>query len=248
MKKIIPICAVLGAVFCVSSTRFAPSPAQARPQKERQPRPFIVCIDPGHPSETAEGAESGGLSENTLNWQVAQKLAVRLNGLRIPWVMTKASLHQRVTNMRRAEIANGANTYRVPCAIFIRLHCDEGGGRGFTWYYPDRAARKYGVYGPPREVQLWSRVAAQTMNNAMIPVLRGSLAPNPIKTDAATGVGGKQGGVLTGSIFSRVPTALIEMCFINKRSDARFIGSQAGQEKMATALASGIVSWKRIYR
>ena len=248
MKKIIPICAVLGAVFYVSSTRFAPSPVQAKPQDQPKARPFIVCIDPGHPSETAEGAASNGLSENTLNWQVAQKLAVRLNGLRIPWVMTKASLHQRVTNMRRAEIANGANIYRTPCAIFIRLHCDEGAGRGFTWYYPDRAARKYGVYGPPREVQQWSRAAAQTMNNAMIPVLRGSLASNPIKTDAATGVGGKQGGVLTGSIFARVPTALIEMCFINKRNDARFISSEAGQEKMATALASGIVSWKRVYR
>ncbi len=208
----------------------------------------MVCIDPGHPSETSEGAASNGLSENTLNWQVAVRLATHLNQLGIRWVSTKTSLHQRVTNRRRAEIANGDNIYHTPCAIFIRLHCDEGAGRGFTWYYPDRAARKYGVTGPPREVQLLSRQAAQIMNGAMIPLLRGSLAPNPIKTDAATGVGGKQGGVLTGSIFARVPTALIEMCFINKRNDARFIGSAAGQEKMANALAAGIQDWRRVYR
>lgn len=208
----------------------------------------MVCIDPGHPSETSEGAASNGLSENTLNWQVAVRLATHLNQLGIRWVSTKTSLHQRVTNRRRAEIANGDNIYHTPCAIFIRLHCDEGAGRGFTWYYPDRAARKYGVTGPPREVQLLSRQAAQIMNGAMIPLLRGSLTPNPIKTDAATGVGGKQGGVLTGSIFARVPTALIEMCFINKRNDARFIGSAAGQEKMANALAAGIQDWRRVYR
>ena len=175
-------------------------------------------------------------------------LAKRLNALGILWVSTKRSLNQRVTNRRRAEIANGANMYRTPCAIFIRLHCDEGSGRGFTWYYPDRAARKGGVYGPSHEVQQLSRAAAQTMNNAMIPILRGSLASNPIKTDAATGVGGKQGGVLTGSIYSKVPTALIEMCFINKRSDARFIGSSAGQEKMVQALTAGIIAWQRVYR
>lgn len=234
------ICAVLGALLCSSSTRIA----RAQPKQ----RPFIVCIDPGHPSETAEGAAANGLSENTLNWQVAVRLATRLNALGIKWVLTKNSLRERVTNRRRAEIANGANRYRTPCAIFIRLHCDEGSGRGFTWYYPNRAARKGGVYGPSRTVQIQSRAAAQTMNSAMIPILRGSLASNPIRTDAATGVGGKQGGVLTGSIFSRVPTALIEMCFINKRNDARFIGSVAGQEKMAQALTAGIVAWRRVYR
>lgn len=238
------ICAVLGALLCLSSTRSA----QSRPQNQPKARPFIVCIDPGHPSETAEGAEAGGLSENTLNWLVAIRLATRLNALGIQWVSTKNSLHERVTNRRRAEIANGANIYHMPCAIFIRLHCDEGAGRGFTWYYPDRAARKYGVYGPSKNVQIASRNAAIFLNEGMKPVLKGYLKSNSIKTDAATGVGGRQGGVLTGSIFSKVPTALIEMCFINKRSDARFIGSSAGQDRMAQALASGIVAWQHVYR
>ena len=82
------------------------------------------------------------------------------------------------------------------------------------------------------------------MNDAMKPVLKGHLKSNPIKTDAATFVGGKQGGVLTGSIFSKVPTALVEMCFINKKADARFIASEKGQDKMANALLAGIKKWK----
>ncbi len=211
---------------------------------QAKPGNFVVCIDPGHPSETARGASANGLSENHLNWMVAVKLAHKLNALQIPFVSTKSSENQFVTNKRRAEIANGDNPYKTPCALFIRLHCDAGGGSGFSWYYPDRMARKQGVTGPSKQVQTWSREAAYTLNEAMKPVLRGSLRANSIKTDAATGVGGKQGGVLTGSIFSKVPTALIEMCFITNRRDARFIGSNAGQEKMADALAAGVAAWK----
>lgn len=206
-----------------------------------QAAPFLVCIDPGHPSETSDGANEHGLSENKLNWQVALRLRRRLNALHIPSVMTKTSINQRVTNRRRAEIANAADA-----AICVRLHCDTGSGRGFTWYYPDRAGRKGDVVGPPLEVQRASRQAAYVLNEAMKPVLRGYLATNPIKTDAATGVGSRQGGVLTGSIYARVPIVLIEMCFLNQKSDARFIASPAGQEKMAQALAAGIVRWKQL--
>ncbi len=213
-------------------TRVAPLPGA----------PFIVCIDPGHPSETAAGASAGGLVENTLNWQVGKRLERRLKALGIPVVMTKSKIKQLVTNRQRAEIAN-----RVGAALMIRLHCDAGLGSGFTWYYPDRAGTKYGVTGPPKSVQIQSRTAAFVLNEAMKPVLRGSLASNPIRTDAATGVGGKQGGVLTGSIFSRVPTALIEMCFITNKRDARFIASSAGQEKMAAALEAGVLAWREVY-
>ena len=204
-------------------------------------QPFVVCIDPGHPSETARGASANGLVENTLNWQVGKRLERRLKALGIQTVMTKSSINQLVTNRDRAGIAN-----RAGAAIFIRLHCDAGGGSGFTWYYPDRSGTKGGVTGPSKAVQIQSRNAAYIMNEAMKPVLRGSLKSNPIKTDAATGVGGRQGGVLTGSIFSQVPTALLEMCFINQKRDAAFIASAAGQEKMAAALEAGVVAWRKV--
>lgn len=202
-------------------------------------QPFRVVIDPGHPSETAAGAQAHGLSENRINWQVANRLATRLSKLGITTYLTKRSENQKVTNRDRAEMANNVNA-----SLMIRLHCDAGGGNGYSWYYPDRAATKYGVTGPPKSVQLQSKRAAWVLNEAMKPVLKGYLKANSIKTDAQTGVGGKQGGVLTGSIFSRVPTALIEMAFITNKRDAQFIGSAAGQEKMAEALAKGVLAWR----
>jgi N-acetylmuramoyl-L-alanine amidase len=200
---------------------------------------FLVCVDPGHPSETSAGAKAGGLSENRLNWQVALRLKARLDAAGVACVLTKTRENEYVTNRRRAEIANAAGAW-----LLIRLHCDTGAGRGYTWYYPDRAGTKDGVTGPPKAVRDASRQAANVLNNAMKPVLAGSLRSNPVRTDAATFVGGKQGGVLTGSIFSLVPTALIEMCFINQKADARFIASDAGREKMAEALAAGVRAYQ----
>jgi N-acetylmuramoyl-L-alanine amidase len=115
----------------------------------------VICIDPGHPSETARGASANGLVENVLNWQVALRLQARLRAQGIQTVMTKSSLNQLVTNRQRAEIAN-----RAGAALMIRLHCDAGSGSGYTWYYPDRAGTKYGVTGPPRNVQIMSQNAA----------------------------------------------------------------------------------------
>jgi len=202
-------------------------------------RRFLVCIDPGHPSETSAGAHARGLSENTLNWQVAQRLATHLRNMGIACRMTKQSVNEFVTNRKRAEIANDARAN-----LFIRLHCDVGSGRGYTWYYPDRAATIAGVTGPPPVVRRASRRAAYLLNDAMKSVLRGYLRSNPVKTDASTFVGRRQGGALTGSIFSRVPTALIEMCYINQPADARFIASTAGQERMAAALADAIDAYR----
>jgi N-acetylmuramoyl-L-alanine amidase len=208
-------------------------------ESNQEKRSFLVCIDPGHPSETSSGAKANGLSENRLNWQVAKRLEKRLNTMGIACILTKKSENEFVTNRRRAEIANEAQA-----SLFIRLHCDVGKGRGFTWYYPNRAATKDGVTGPTPEVQLASKRAVQILNEAMKPVLRGHLASNRVLTDASTFVGGKQGGVLTGSIFSQVPTALLEMCFINQKRDAQFIASVKGQEKMAEALALAIRAYR----
>jgi N-acetylmuramoyl-L-alanine amidase len=199
-----------------------------------------VCIDPGHPSETSAGANAHGLSENTLNWQVALEMKPLLEAKGYKVVLTKTSLKQKVTNKQRAEIAN-----RAGAKIFVRLHCDIGSGSGYACYYPDRQGRKGNYVGPPANVIRESKIAATTINDTMKPILKPYLRSNPVKTDASTFVGGKQGGVLTGSIYSKVPTALIEMCFINQKRDAQFIASKDGRQKMAQAITTGIDAYLR---
>ena len=71
-------------------------------------------------------------------------------------------------------------------------------------------------------------------------MLKGSLKDRGVRTDAQTSVGARNGGALTGSIYSKVPVLLVEMCVLTKPSDEKFIRTDAGQKKMAEALFAGI--------
>ncbi|HNS08978.1 MAG TPA: N-acetylmuramoyl-L-alanine amidase, partial [Candidatus Ozemobacteraceae bacterium] len=64
------------------------------------------------------------------------------------------------------------------------------------------------------------------------------------KTDSVTYVGSKQ-GALTGSIFSQVPTVVIEMVYLNNASNAAFIKEPQNQELMAGAILQGILAYVR---
>ena len=199
-------------------------------------RGFIVCLDPGHTSETSEGTESrdGKLTERHVNWVVAERLTKLLLAEGATVVLTKITENEVVTNRRRAEIANTAHA-----DLFLRLHCDSGEQQGIATYYPDRQGKRFGVTGPSQIVITASRHAAELFHPAVAAALRGELSDAGIKGDSKTGIGSKQ-GALTGSIFSKVPALTVEMCVLTNTHDYRFIRTSAGQEAMAHALLAGV--------
>jgi N-acetylmuramoyl-L-alanine amidase len=206
----------------------------------------VVCIDPGHPSETASGAvKQNGLCEVEVVYDVARTLKAELEGNELQQPLTRVVMtrdfrsydraHPKlVTNRQRAEIANQAQA-----VLFLRLHCDTGKGSGFTVYYPDKAATKDGRTGPAPAVRQESARAAKAMHRGLADALAGTLRDNGVKGESATFVGGKQ-GALTGSIYSDVPAVTIEMVFLSNSKDARYIGSREGRQALAQALALGI--------
>ena len=200
---------------------------------------LVVCVDPGHTSETSEGTASrdGKLTERHVNWVVGQRLTALLRAEGATVVVTKASENQVVTNRKRAEIANAAHA-----ALFLRLHCDSGEQSGLATYYPDRQGRRFGVTGPSPTVMAASHRAAQIFQPAVIAALHGSLKNVGIKGDSKTGVGGKQ-GALTGSIFAQVPALTVEMCVLTNAHDYKFIRTAAGQDEMAHALLAGVEAY-----
>lgn len=201
----------------------------------------IVCIDPGHPSETAAGASANGAVEVTVCWQVANKLKVLLESQGLRVVMTKSAEQQMVTNQRRAEIANEAGA-----ALSIRIHAEDvPNQKGFRLYYPDRqGTHSSGKVGPSQAIIGESGKAAQAVMAGMQQVLT-MLTPLPIRGDSATEVGSKQ-GALTGSIFSTVPVVLCEMVVLRDPSDAQFILSEEGQNTMARGLATGVLEYLKV--
>lgn len=201
----------------------------------------VVCVDPGHTSETSEGTASrdGKLTERHVNWVVGERLTTLLRAEGATVVVTKASEYQVVTNRKRAETANAAQA-----ALFLRLHCDSGEQSGLATYYPDRQGRRFGVTGPSPAIMTASHRAAQIFQPAVIAALHGALKNAGIKGDSMTGVGGKQ-GALTGSIFAQVPALTVEMCVLTNAHDYKFIRTAAGQEAMAQALLAGVEAYAK---
>lgn len=198
---------------------------------------FRVCIDPGHPSEKNDGNELlNGVREVDVNWEVAQRLKKLLEDKGFAVTMTKSSVREYVTNKDRALIANKAHA-----DLMLRLHADSSGPSGFTLYYPRKQGETQGRKGPATTVIQASETAAKIFHPAFAAALRSELKDNGIRGDEQTEIGSKQ-GALTGSIFSAVPTLLVEMVNLAKREDARWISQPQKQQLMAQALLGGVVA------
>lgn len=199
--------------------------------------PVTVCIDPGHPTVEDQGTRGKRALELQVNWLIARQLRLALmkDGLRV--VLTKREENMILSNRRRAEIATWAKAN-----LLVRLHCDAGQGSGFTVYYPGAQGRAAdGTIGPSKSVIASSKKAATLFHDEMAKSLAGSLSDLGLKTDAQSLVGSRQ-GALTGSIFSTVPTLLIEMCVLTNPKDENFILSKVGRAKMVTALEKGVLA------
>lgn len=193
----------------------------------------VICIDPGHPSENGVGTRGKKLTEVAVCWNVALALRDELTAGGYAVVLTKNTQHQKVTNKKRAEIANSAKA-----SLLVRLHCDAGTGSGFATYYPDRVGRVGKVTGPSKSVISQSKSAAQKFHPAAVRILNG-LRDSGLHSDTKTLIGSRQ-GALTGSIYSRVPVLLVEMAVLQNPKDEAFFLEADGYVRMARALAAGV--------
>ncbi len=199
------------------------------------PGAFRVAIDPGHPSETSQGASGpNGATEIQVNWAVGQRLKVLLEEAGYEVVMTKLVEEEVVTNRHRAEIGTFLNA-----DVMVRLHCDAGSHRGTATFAPDRQGTRWGVTGPSQEVIAGSQAFAEAFHPAMIEALGPDWPDLGIKGDSKTAVGARQ-GALTGSIFSGIPVVTVEMVVITQPDGEEFIASEEGQMRMARAIAAGL--------
>lgn len=243
IKLVAPLVALLSLQLCScvptpkKQGESQPTPAPSSDVAAVEPRAAapLVCIDPGHPSEVNSGKSvQNGTSEVHVAWAVALKLRKILESEGFRVVLTKAEEEQLVLNKERALIAN-----RERAAVMIRLHCDASADRGFAVYYPDRQGTTQGQTGPAPAVIDESRRAAGAIHAGLAAGLADVLKDGGVRGDSKTLVGSKQ-GALTGSIFSEVPVVTIEMVVLSNTQDAEFIKAEAGQQRMARAIADGV--------
>lgn len=181
------------------------------------------------------GTRGRRLTEIEFASRIARELAPVLTQDGYTVVFTKGSMEERVTNRRRAEIAN-----RSRAALMLRLHADAATNSGSTIYYPTRAGvAKSGERGPPAEVLARTAPIARAFAAAFSRTLGSTLAFNGLRSDERTFIGSRQ-GALTGSIFARVPAVLVELVVLTNPSDERFASSAEGRRKLVSALAAGV--------
>jgi len=198
----------------------------------------IVCLDPGHPSEVNDGMTvQNGVTENHINWLIAQELRDLLEADGIRVVMTKSSEDELVTNEERARIANESGA-----VLFFRIHCDNGpsGAHGMTFYYPDRQGIWDGHTGPSTDLLPECHDAACAIHDPAIDELDGLLHDRGVRTDNETYLGSRQGGALRGSILSEIPVVLVEVCFLSDPDDASVVKDASTRSLVVQALSSGI--------
>lgn len=196
----------------------------------------VVCLDPGHPSEVGRGTQGKKLTELQAVWDMALLLKPRLEKLGAKVVMTKSSVDQTVTNKARAEVANNSGA-----DIMLRLHCDAAAGSGFASFYPTQQGTSQGVKGPSPEMLAKVEPMARRFHAALALALKGKLTNLGLKSDLKTAVGSKQ-GALTGSIFSKVPSILVELVVLTNPKDEAFLASNKTRSLYADALAKAVVA------
>lgn len=208
------------------------------------PHPKVIVLDPGH-----GGADNGtqneklGLKEKTFTLDVALRLKrlLEIRGYKV--ILTRDS-DERVDLIDRSLIAN-----RAGADLFLSIHFNSlpndtrtSGAEVFT--FPPQHQRSTNSWGvahddteddaaPVNRYDAWSMVLANALHHQVIEDLkvfdRGKKLMHL--------------GVLRGL---KCPGALVESGFLSNPEEARKIATPAYRQRIAAALAAGIVDYARV--
>lgn len=189
-----------------------------------------ICLDPGHGTKNSRRGASG---EAKITLAIALEISRQLKNYQyIQAVLTHRKIGQDLgaknpeeDNRLRARIANQSGAF-----LFIRLHTDAPSGPAAI-YYPQAH--------PDREIAQASQIAAEYVWTQIKTVLPTSIRRSGVIPESKTAIGANQGGLLTGSRYSKIPVITIEMVPMNKNGK-NWISQKKNQEILAQAIIMGI--------
>jgi N-acetylmuramoyl-L-alanine amidase len=192
-------------------------PHLGAPMTPSRPQPRVlrgnIVIDPGHGGHDPGTTSVTGVHEKTVNYDVAEKVAAILERRGLAVTMTRQR-NEYIELEARAEMANRRNA-----DLFVSIHADSApspSAQGFTVYIANAASAD-------------SQRAARDISRAM----------------ATTGLENR--GVRREDYrvlrTSRGPAVLVEMGYLSNRQDALRLQDSAFQDKLAAAIATGILDY-----
>ncbi|NER78398.1 MAG: N-acetylmuramoyl-L-alanine amidase [Leptolyngbya sp. SIO1D8] len=179
---------------------------------------LLVAIDPGHGGQDPGAIGIGGLQEKTVVLPLSLRVAEILRAAGVQVVMTRAD--DRTLDLQpRVDIANQANA-----TIFLSIHANaislsRPDVNGLETYYASDSGQ---------------RLASIIHANAL-----------PVSGLNDRGVKQARFYVLR---HTNMPAALIELGFLTGQDDVQRLADPAWRERMAQAIAQGILQYLQIYR
>jgi N-acetylmuramoyl-L-alanine amidase len=191
-------------------------PDMVEPEPDMKPITRLrgtVVIDAGHGDHDPGAIGVGGLREKEINLIVARKIAVILESQDVRVIMTRSD-DTFVELEERAAIAN-----RARADLFVSIHCDSAATRtaeGFTIFVSRTPSPK-----------------CRRLGNALAAQLEAA--------DLTTSRGVKEED-FRALVHTVAPAALVELGFISNRQEAAALARPLYQDRLAKAIAAGIVS------
>jgi N-acetylmuramoyl-L-alanine amidase len=188
---------------------------------------FTVCIDPGH-GDWDNGAEGiNGSKEKDIVLNIGLKLGTLLKDSGIKVIYTRAS-----DSFDWAVTANDSLKERLKVSkvsnadLFISIHCNSDyknlDSKGIeTWYNPDS-----------EEGKNFASIIQNHLSNLHYTSNRG------IKYYAS-----KDDALAVLELNTAIST-LVELGFLSNKEDEKYLTSEIGQKKCATAIFDGIMEYK----
>jgi N-acetylmuramoyl-L-alanine amidase len=201
----------------------------------------LICIDPGHGTPPAVGAEhepigpgsrilkvkdgGGAPGEAAVVLAIARRTRALLlaRGYRVAMTRTGATFrYGNGGNVARARFCN-----RRRAALMLRIHADgsaDSSRRGVATLYPSfRRGWTDDVFAP-------SRRAARLVQRELV------------RATGAADLGRVARSDLTGFNWADVPSILVETGFLSNPAERRLLQSPAYQQRVARGLAAGVVA------
>lgn len=235
MKNAMPCVGLVVLAGCLTFIVAPDEGPTVESQIEAALSPFpTVVLDPGHGGKD-DGARANGLVEKNLSLDVALRIEKILKPFNFPVVVTRRD-DTFLTLEERATVAN-----RLENAIFVSIHFNHAPDRSSSGVETFFASEKI----PPEASWTWVGL----FNKPEIPpdtgeTLAGFIqAALVMRTDAINrGIKGRELYVVR---HTRCPAVLVEGGFINNPLEAQMISNGDYRERLARAIAEGIMSYQK---
>jgi len=236
MKNTMPC---VGLVVLAGCLTFIVAPDEGptiESQIEATLHPFpTVILDPGHGGKD-DGARGNGLVEKNLSLDVALRVEKILKPFNFPVVVTRRD-DTFISLEERSTIAN-----RYDNAVFVSIHFNHApdhASTGVETFYatekvlPDAAWTWVGLFNKPDTAPLDNgETLAGFIQAALV-----------LRTDAINrGIKKRELYVVR---HTRCPAVLVEGGFINNPLEAQLISNDGYRERLARAIAEGIMSYQK---